>query len=37
MKERGLGADRVQILAIGEQRVLIPTVAPVEAVVNNAR
>ncbi len=31
MKERGLGADRVQILAIGEQRVLIP-VAPIAPV-----
>ncbi len=28
MKERGLGADRVQILAIGEQRVLFSTSSP---------
>jgi N-acyl-phosphatidylethanolamine-hydrolysing phospholipase D len=41
MKERGLGADRVQILAIGEQRVVIPVQAgapasvPAVAVVRN--
>ena len=40
MKERGLGADRVQILAIGEQRVVIPVNAappPAAAVVRNER